>query len=135
MRSCALRLGDLVDDGAAPVSISALYQKDAVQAVEKALTADISEGYADSRTFWAVFHIQSDVPKPQVPDHHCRDSASGSVLQANANHDQDLFILGSSFMLSFALSLSKGHSFMVRQAHHERATPLTFESERALQSR
>ena len=37
-------------------------QSDAVQAVEKALTADISEGYADSRSYWSVFHIQSDVP-------------------------------------------------------------------------
>ena len=57
-----LRLGDLADEAGAPASTSALYPVDAVQAVEKALTADISEGYADSRSYWAVFHIQSDVP-------------------------------------------------------------------------
>lgn len=57
-----LRLGDLVDDVGAPASKSALYSRDAVQAVERALTADISAGYADSRSFWAVFHVQSDVP-------------------------------------------------------------------------
>ena len=57
-----LRLGDLVGDGDVNVSPSALYSDDVVQAVERALTADISEGYADSRSYWAVFHIQSDVP-------------------------------------------------------------------------
>jgi len=57
-----LRLGDLSGDECAPKSTSALYPGDAVQAVEKALTADISEGYADSRSYWAVFHIQSDMP-------------------------------------------------------------------------
>ena len=57
-----LRLGDLVGDDDASLSRSALYPDDAVQAVEKALTADISEGYADSRSYWTVFHIQSDVP-------------------------------------------------------------------------
>ena len=57
-----LRLGDLSDDERGPKSTSALNPGDAVQAVEKALTADISEGYADSRSYWAVFHIQSDVP-------------------------------------------------------------------------
>ena len=57
-----LRLGDLVGDDDVSLSTSALYPDDAVQAVEKALTADISEGYADSRSYWAVFHIQSDVP-------------------------------------------------------------------------
>ena len=57
-----LRLGDLADEDGAPASTSTLYPVDAVQAVEKALTADISEGYADSRSYWAVFHIQSDVP-------------------------------------------------------------------------
>lgn len=57
-----LRLGELVNDEDLPVSTSALYPVDAVQAVEKALTADISEGYADSRSYWAVFHIQSDMP-------------------------------------------------------------------------
>ncbi len=58
-----LRLGELVDGDDAPSSTSALFADDAVQAVEKALTADISAGYADSRSYWAVFHIQSDVPK------------------------------------------------------------------------
>ena len=57
-----LRLGDLVGDDDASLSTSALYPDDAIQAVEKALTADISDGYADSRSYWAVFHIQSDVP-------------------------------------------------------------------------
>ena len=57
-----LRLGDLVGDGDVNLSSSALYSEDAVQAVERALTADVSEGYADSRGYWAVFHIQSDVP-------------------------------------------------------------------------
>ena len=57
-----LRLGDLVGDGDAILSSSELYSDDAVQAVERALTADISDGYADSRSYWAVFHIQSDVP-------------------------------------------------------------------------
>ena len=57
-----LRLGDLVGDDDSPQSTSALYPGDAVQAVERALTADISDGYADSRSYWAVFHIQSDVP-------------------------------------------------------------------------
>ena len=57
-----LRLGDIVGDEDAPVSTSALYPEHAVQAVENALTADISEGYADSRSYWAVFHLQSGVP-------------------------------------------------------------------------
>ncbi len=57
-----LRLGDLAEADESPVSTSALYAEDAVQSVEKALTADISAGYADSRSYWAVFHIQSDVP-------------------------------------------------------------------------
>ena len=57
-----LRLGDLVGDEDANLSTSALYPDDSVQAIERALTADISEGYADSRSYWAVFHIQSDVP-------------------------------------------------------------------------
>ena len=57
-----LRLGGLVGDSGAHMSTSALFPDDAVQAVESALTADISEGYADSRSHWAVFHIQSDVP-------------------------------------------------------------------------
>ena len=57
-----LRLGDIADEGESPASTSDLHPSDAVQAVDKALTADISEGYADSRSYWAVFHIQSDVP-------------------------------------------------------------------------
>ena len=57
-----LRLGDIVSNEGSPLSTSALFPEDAVQAVERALTADISEGYADSRSYWAVFHIQSDVP-------------------------------------------------------------------------
>lgn len=57
-----LRLGDLADSDDTRASTSALHADDAVKAVEKALSADISEGYADSRSYWAVFHIQSDVP-------------------------------------------------------------------------
>ena len=57
-----LRLGDIVSNEGSPLSTSALFPEDAVQAVERALTADISEGYADSHSYWAVFHIQSDVP-------------------------------------------------------------------------
>ncbi|MCE2457389.1 MAG: NAD(P)-dependent oxidoreductase [Dehalococcoidia bacterium] len=57
-----LRLGDLAEEDGAPAATSTLYPSDAVQAVEKALTADISEGYAGSRSYWSVFHIQSDVP-------------------------------------------------------------------------
>ena len=61
-----LRLGDLVGNDDARASTSALYTDDAVQAVAKALTADISEGYADSRSYWTVFHVQSDVPNRRV---------------------------------------------------------------------
>ena len=57
-----LRMGELVSDDDSSLSTFSLYPDDAVQAVERALTADISEGYADSRSYWAVFHIQSDVP-------------------------------------------------------------------------
>ena len=57
-----LRLGELVSDENGPLPTSALFPGDATQAVERALTVDISEGYADSRSYWAVFHIQSDVP-------------------------------------------------------------------------
>ncbi|MCH8310587.1 MAG: NAD(P)-dependent oxidoreductase [Chloroflexi bacterium] len=57
----SLRLGELVwDDEEA--SSSALYPVDAVQAVRKALTAEVSDGYAGSNTNWHVFHIQSAVP-------------------------------------------------------------------------
>ena len=57
-----LRLGDLIGDEDDNLSTSALYPDDSVQAIKRALTADISEGYAGSRSYWAVFHIQSDVP-------------------------------------------------------------------------
>jgi nucleoside-diphosphate-sugar epimerase len=57
----SLRLGELVwDDEEA--SSSALYPDDAVQAVRKTLTAEVSDGYAGSNTNWNVFHIQSAVP-------------------------------------------------------------------------
>ena len=36
------------------------------------------------------------------------------------------------FDLSFALSLSKGRPFMVRQAHHERTTLVTLNNENTL---
>ena len=57
-----LRLGDLVWSAEAPPSKSALYPDDAVRAVESALTVDISEGYAGSRSYWRLFHVQSAVP-------------------------------------------------------------------------
>ncbi len=56
-----LRLGDLVWDADSPASSSVLHPDAAAQAVELALTADISEGYADSRNYWGLFHIQSSV--------------------------------------------------------------------------
>ncbi len=57
----SLRLGELVwDHGEA--SSSALYPEDAVQAVQKALIAEVSDGYAGSSSNWNVFHIQSAVP-------------------------------------------------------------------------
>ena len=57
----SLRLGELVwDDGEA--SSSALYPEDAVQAIQKALSAEVSDGHAGSTTNWNVFHIQSAVP-------------------------------------------------------------------------
>ena len=60
----SLRLGDLVwDDRDAPSS--ALYPEDAVQAVQKALTAEVSDGHAGSTTNWNIFHIQSAVPDPR----------------------------------------------------------------------
>ena len=57
-----LRLGDLVWSADAPTSTSTLYPEDAVRAVESALTVDISEGYAGSRNYWGLFHVQSAVP-------------------------------------------------------------------------
>ena len=50
-----LRLGELTDESNASPSRSALYLDDALQAVEKALTAELS-GWLD------IFHIQSSVP-------------------------------------------------------------------------
>ena len=62
-----LRLGDLVADGGTADSTSALYQRDAVQAVEKALAlgdAETEPVYQEPviRPTWSVFHIQSAVP-------------------------------------------------------------------------
>ena len=57
-----LRLGDLAWSDGAPLSTSALYPDDAVRAIESALTVDISEGYAGSRSYWGLFHVQSAVP-------------------------------------------------------------------------
>ena len=57
-----LRLGDLEWSDDAPLSTSALYPDDAVRAIESALTVDISEGYAGSRSYWGLFHVQSAVP-------------------------------------------------------------------------
>ena len=62
-----LRLGDLVEEGGAADSTSALYECDAVQAVEKALAlgdAETEPVYQEPviRPTWSVFHIQSAVP-------------------------------------------------------------------------
>ena len=57
-----LRLGDLVWDVDELPSTSALYPDEAVRAIEGALTVDISEGYAGSRSYWGLFHVQSAVP-------------------------------------------------------------------------
>ena len=61
-----LRLGDLVEQGATATT-SALYPRDAIQAVEKALAlgdAETEPVYQDPviRPTWSVFHIQSAVP-------------------------------------------------------------------------
>ena len=62
-----LRLGDLVEDDGTAVSTSALYGRDAVQAVERALAlgdAETEPVYQEPviRPTWSVFHIQSPVP-------------------------------------------------------------------------
>ncbi len=62
-----LRLGGLVADGGTADSTSALYERDAVQAVEKALAlgdAETEPVYQEPviRPTWSVFHIQSAVP-------------------------------------------------------------------------
>ena len=62
-----LRLGDLVEDGGAADSSSALYPHDAVQAVQKALAlgdAETEPVYQEpvSRPTWSVVHIQSAGP-------------------------------------------------------------------------
>ena len=62
-----LRLGDLVEDDGAAGTTSALYPRDAVQAVEKALAlgdAETEPVYQEPviRPTWSVFHIQSAVP-------------------------------------------------------------------------
>ena len=56
-----LRLGDLAWDADVSPSTSALYLDDALCAIECALTVDISEGYAGSRSYWGLFHVQSAV--------------------------------------------------------------------------
>ncbi len=61
-----LRLGDLVEDGGTATA-SALYPRDAVQAVERALAlgdAETEPVYQEPviRPTWSVFHIQSSVP-------------------------------------------------------------------------
>ena len=62
-----LRLGGLVEDDGTPVSTSALYPHDLVQAVERALALSNAEKepvYRETvlRPTWSVFHIQSAVP-------------------------------------------------------------------------
>ena len=56
-----LRLGDLVWNADGQLSTPALYPDDALRAIESALTVDISEGYAGSRSYWGLFHVQSVV--------------------------------------------------------------------------
>ena len=65
--SVCLRLGDLVEDGGTAASTSALYPRDAAQAVEKALALTDAEKEPVYRApvvrpTWSVFHIQSAVP-------------------------------------------------------------------------
>jgi hypothetical protein len=50
-----LRLGEITQEGNPCPSTSALYADDAIQAIEKSITAETS-GWLD------IFHIQSDVP-------------------------------------------------------------------------
>ena len=50
-----LRLGEMTQEGNPCPSTSALYADDAIQAIEKSITAETS-GWLD------IFHIQSDVP-------------------------------------------------------------------------
>jgi uronate dehydrogenase len=62
-----LRIGDLAEGDGTPVSTSALYPSDLVQAVRKALalsTAEKEPVYRETvlRPTWSVFHIQSVVP-------------------------------------------------------------------------
>ncbi len=76
-----LRLGELTwNSGEAPPS-DGLYVEDAVHAVERALSADISEGYADSRSYWGLFHIQSSVPNQRFLTTAAR-TALGYTLSA-----------------------------------------------------
>ena len=56
-----LRLGDLVWSADTPRSTRGLYPDDALRAIESSLTVDISEGYAGSRSYWGLFHVQSAV--------------------------------------------------------------------------
>ncbi len=65
--SVCLRLGDLVEDGGTAASTSALYPRDAAQAVKKALALTDAEKEPVYRApvvrpTWSVFHIQSAVP-------------------------------------------------------------------------
>ena len=75
-----LRLGDLVEEDGAADSTSALYESDAVQAVEKALALGDGETepvYQEPviRPTWSVFHIQSAVPNARYTT-----SAAGEFL-------------------------------------------------------
>ena len=60
------------------------------------------------------------------------NAAGGGSCPSNDALKQGLFAFASSFMLSFALSLSKGRSFLVRQSHHERTTLVALENEDTL---
>ena len=57
-----LRLGPLVEEGQPPPSTSALYLSDALQAVQRALTAPAPILWNDLPTRWVVLHVQSEVP-------------------------------------------------------------------------
>lgn len=59
-----LRLGELVWDAGPTdaVPTSGLYLDDAAQAVDRALSVEVSHGWTNIKSAWNIFHIQSTVP-------------------------------------------------------------------------
>ena len=95
-----------------------------MQAVERALTADISEGYADSRSYWAVFHIQSDVPDQPIPD--CMTAEKGlGYSSCRAGSPMNLLILGANGMLGphVVKSLEGEHTLRLTDVNAPPDTP------------